>query len=142
VTAAGEAPRDPLVAAFEAGTVDPGAFRHREHLYVAWHYLKELPLEEALPRYVGNLRRLVQRLGAPEKYHATVTWAYLVLLDEAMQDPELRAADFDALVARRPALLAPGLGALCEYYDRAELDADEARRRFVLPRAGRRRAPA
>jgi hypothetical protein len=27
---------DPLVQAFEQATLDPTAFHHREHLYVAW----------------------------------------------------------------------------------------------------------
>src|SRR5438067_1114421 len=96
---------DPLVQAFEAGTVDPGAFHRREHLLVAWRYLQELPLEEALSRYVHHLRRLAQRLGVPERYHATMTWAYVILLDGAMHDPELRGAGFAEVVGKYPKLL-------------------------------------
>jgi hypothetical protein len=130
-------PSDPLVQSFEAGTLDPARFRHREHLYVAWCYLRELPLEEALPRYALHLRRLTEKLGVPGKYHATITWAYLILLDDAMHDPALEGAGFDALLARYPSLLDARGGMLSEYYDRAELDSDVARRRFVLPRARR-----
>jgi hypothetical protein len=55
---------DPLVKAFEAGAVDPQAFGHREHLYVAWCYLKTLTLEDALARYVPRRRFVLPRAKA------------------------------------------------------------------------------
>ena len=123
---------DPQVQAFEGATVDPSRFHHREHLYVAWCYLRVLPPEDALARYVQNLRRLVTALGVPEKFHATMTWAYVVLLHDAMeQTPGLT---FEALLARHPALLDHRAGALRQHYRPEELESAEARRRFVLPR--------
>jgi hypothetical protein len=124
---------DPLVLAFEAGTIDPPAFRHREHLYVAWCYLKALPAEDALARYVRHLRVLTVKLGVPSKFHATLTWAYVALLDGAMRDPALVAADFEALLRRYPSLLDAKHGMIFDYYDAAELGSDVARSRFVLP---------
>ncbi len=122
---------DPLVVAFEAASIDPASFHHREHLYVAWCYLCALSLEEALARYVRHLRQLTRALGAPEKFHATVTWAYVLLVHDAMQrSPN---ASFDALLEENPALLDHRSGALSRLYDRAELDSDRARRHFVLP---------
>ena len=123
---------DPLVLAFENAGLDRAAFHHREHLYVAWCYLCALPLEDALARYVHGLRRLTMALGVPEKFHATMTWAYLVLLGEAMDRSP--GAGFDELLEKNPALLWPRAGALEAHYDRAQLDSGEARRRFVLPR--------
>jgi N-formylglutamate deformylase len=123
---------DPLVRAFEKTTIDPNAFHHREHLYVAWCYLRALPLEDALARYVRHLRALVAALGVPDKYHATMTWAYVVLLHEAMDKSP--GATFDDLLVKNPALLEPRAGALRAFYAPAELDSQEARRRFVLPR--------
>jgi hypothetical protein len=123
---------DPLVDAFERATIDPTAFHHREHLYVAWCYLRALPLEEALARYVHHLRILAAALGAPQKFHATMTWAYVVLLDAAMR--RAPHATFDELLSDNPALLDHRNGALYDHYARAELESDEARTRFVLPR--------
>lgn len=128
------APSDALVQAFERATLDPTRFRHREHLHVAWCYLRAMPLEDALGRYVHYLRKLTAALGVPGKFHATMTWAYLILLDEALQrSPD---ATFDELLAAHPALLDHRAGALHAHYDRAQLDSEEARRRFVLPRRG------
>jgi hypothetical protein len=131
--ACGAAADNPLIESFETGTVDPRTFGHREHLYVAWCYLKNMPLEDALPKYVHHLRSLARTLGVPEKFHATITWAYLVLLHGAMQDPELESAPFEAL-GKYPSLLDHKQGMLLDYYDRAEIDSETARRRFVLPR--------
>jgi hypothetical protein len=123
---------DPAVRAFEDATVDPAAFHHREHLYVAWCYLRALPLEEALARYVRHLRQLAAAKGAPHKFHATMTWGYVVLLHAAMdQTPD---ATFDQLLAANPALADHRSGALYAYYDREQLDSHAARRCFVLPR--------
>ena len=122
---------DPLVQAFETASVDPKAFRHREHLYVAWCYWSELSLEEALYRYVSKLRQLGNALGAADKFHATITWAYMVLLSEAMEkSPDM---SFDELLTANPQLLDHKSGALAQYYDPKQLASDEARRRFVLP---------
>lgn len=118
---------DPLVRAFEAATIDPSAFGHREHLYVAWCYLRTLPLEEALARYVRHLRALTIALGVPQKFHATMTWAYVLLLHDAMErSPD---APFDDLL---PLLEHPR--AIHAHYDASELASAEARRRFVLPK--------
>jgi hypothetical protein len=123
---------DPLVEAFENARIDPARFGHREHLYVAWRYLRELPLEEALAQYVHHLRKLVRALGVPDKFHATMTWAYIVLLHEAMQGAP--NADFDELLASHAELADHRAGVLYAYYDRAQLGSDEARQHFVLPR--------
>jgi hypothetical protein len=121
---------DPVVRAFESAVLPEGGFGHRQHLYVAHCYLRELPLEEALARYVRHLRRLAAALGAPDKYHATMTWAYLVTLHDAMADAP--GASFDELVAARPELLGKDL--LLGHYDPSELAAPRARSHFVLPR--------
>jgi hypothetical protein len=121
-----------LVHAFETASVDPATFHHREHLLVAWTYLRELPLEHALVRYVEHLRKLTVALGVPDKYHATITWTYVIALADAMAEhPQL---DFDALVRECPQLLDHRAGVLASHYDRDELASDRARARFVLPR--------
>lgn len=121
---------DPLVVAFERCELLPEQFRHREHLFVAFCLLRELSLEQAIARYAAGIRRLAAHFGAPQKYHATITWVYLVALDAAMREhPEL---DFDGLLERRPDLRSRDLPA--RWYDADELASPEARVRFVLPR--------
>ncbi len=120
-----------LVERFEACTLQPWAFGHREHLLVAWTYLRAAPFEVAAMRFITSLKRFAARHGEPGKYHATVTWALLMLLAEAIdEDPKL---DFDALLAKRPDLL-DARELLNRHYDLDTLDADQARRTPLLPR--------
>lgn len=121
---------DPLVEAFERGEVNPAQFHHRDHLYVAWCYLRESSLEDALARYVRYLKALTVKLGVPQKFHATMTWAWLVAVADAME--RAPGASFDALLAANPALL-DARGGLSRWYGAAELDTPRARSHFVLP---------
>ena len=95
---------DAELRAFESGTLDAKDFDHRAHLHVAWCYLQALPLDEAAARFIEGLRRIVTRLGVPEKLDVAVTHAYFAALDHAMRDSALRGATLEELLAARPAL--------------------------------------
>jgi hypothetical protein len=95
-----------LLRVFESGELDAKDFDHRAHLRVAWCYLRALPLEEATARFVEGLRRIVSRLGVPEKLDVAMTRAYFVALEHAMREPMLRDATFEELLSARPSLLA------------------------------------
>jgi hypothetical protein len=125
-----------LVPAFEACTLAAERFRHREHLLVAWTYLRETPLAAAAARFIAALRRFAEAHGAPAKYHETVTWAYLALVNERLHGDGSACgarAQFDAFLAANADLLDPER-ALGAYYDPATLASERARRVFVLPR--------
>ena len=70
------------LAEFEAGTIEANAFDHEAHVYMAWLMLDSCELPEAIHRYDAALRQLTSRLGVPEKYHATITWLFLVLINQ------------------------------------------------------------
>jgi hypothetical protein len=123
---------DDLIRDFEAGTLDATRFGHREHLQVAFWFLQQYPLEEALARFVQNLKRLTVRLGVPHKYHATFTWGYMVLLDEARS--RAPAASFEQVIAANPQLLLAPAAALAPFYAPDQLQSEEARQRFMMPR--------
>ena len=61
---------------FEAGDEPPGGFHHREHVRVAWYYLTQAPLPEALVRFSNALRRFALARGKPGLYHETITTAF------------------------------------------------------------------
>jgi hypothetical protein len=72
-----------LVAAFEACTLDD--FSHPDHVRVAWIYLTELPFPEASRRMTESVRRFAASKGATEKYHETITHAWMRLVWAAME---------------------------------------------------------
>jgi hypothetical protein len=119
-----------FVAALESCTLPPDAFDHRAHVRLAWLYLAEQPLLEALPRFIASLKRYAGSLGASGKYHETITYAFIFLIHERMA--ERPAETFDAFADANPDLF----GAILDQYYLAEtLASPLARSVFVLPRS-------
>jgi hypothetical protein len=124
-----------FVTAFEACAIAADDFHHGDHVRLAWIYLRESPLIEAIGRFAASLQRFAAHHGVPGRYHETITWAYVLLIHERMQrdgapdawEP-FRAANGD-LFAGKPSILE-------RYYSPATLGSDIARRTFVLPDAG------
>ena len=95
---------DELVGGFETGLLAPEWFGHREHLRLAWCYLRRLGREDTERRLLTGLRALAARAGKPDTFDAALTSAWVgVLADASAQlgDP----ATFDTLIAARPDLL-------------------------------------
>jgi hypothetical protein len=122
-----------LVARFEATTLPPADYRHREHVRIAFAMLRGTDLADAAQRFRRALQGYVAAIGAAAKYHETLTWAYLVLIQQRMADADADA-DSRAFLARNPDLLDHRCGALARHYDVAAITASPiARRVFVLP---------
>ena len=64
-----------FVTAFEACALSNEDFHHRDHVRLAWLYLKDLPPEEALARFATGLRRFAHAHGKPGLYHRRSTLA-------------------------------------------------------------------
>ena len=121
-----------LVAAFESGQEPPGGFHHREHVRVAWHYLRQHALPDALVRFSNALRAFATAQGKPGLYHETITTDYVLLINERLDDRsrELSWNDFAAL---NPDLFSWKPSILDRYYRPDTLTSDKARRTFVMP---------
>jgi hypothetical protein len=120
-----------LVTALEACTLPAGMFDHREHVRLAWLYLREQPLLEALPRFIASLKRYAGSLGATAKYHETITFAFLFLIHERMA--RRPATTFEAFADANADLFGPILD---RYYRKETLASDLARTTFLLPDYG------
>ena len=114
---------------FEAGQVDAAAFDHEEHVRIGWLYLQRFDTAEAIGRFDSALRRLTEQLGVPDKYHATITWLFLLLINERSRVDE----SWNAIRSRNRELVEDCGNTLRRYYSDAVLFSDEARKRFVLP---------
>ena len=124
---------DETLLAFERGTLDPAQFNHRVHLSVAWSYLQRDGFPEGAVRFRQDLQRYVAKVGAEGKYHETITWAYLVLLNEERCLRSPPGESFAAMIQRRPELLDHRNGPIARCYGKAQLDSAEARRVFMFP---------
>jgi len=120
------------VELFEAGTIDVDAFDHAAHIYVAWLYLERHALPEAIQSFTAALKRMTTRLGIPGKYHETITWFFMFLIEERRR--ESSTSDWYSFRRENDDLFAKGDNSILNrYYKRATLGSDRARRSFLLP---------
>jgi hypothetical protein len=123
---------DELMEYFEAQQEPPGGFHHREHVRVAWVYLLRHPVPGALARFRAGLRRFAEAHGKPERYHETITTAYVLLIAERMQE---RVGNWETFTEANPDLLAWSPSILDRYYRPETLKSPRARREYVAPDA-------
>jgi hypothetical protein len=121
-----------FVDAFEACTIANTDFHHADHVRLAWIYLREHTLLEAIERFTTSLQRFAAHHGVPGLYHATITWAYLLLIHERMNGEP----DFAAFRDANPELFAWKPSVLGRYYRPGTLGTERARQVFLLPDAG------
>src|SRR5205807_10223353 len=120
---------DDFIDAFEACAIAATDFHHADHVRLAWIYLREHPLIEAIERFTTSLQRFASHHGVPGLYHETITWAYLLLIHERMNGE----SSFDELRAANPDLFTWKPSVLDRYYRAGTLASERARRVFVLP---------
>jgi hypothetical protein len=123
-----------LLEAFEGGTLPPSQFHHRDHVHVAWVLLGTAPLLEAIGRYSTGLKSFAARAGQPGLYHETITWAYLLLIQERRAKGSAEAREgFAAFAAENPDLFTWKPSVLATYYRDETLASDLARQTFLMP---------
>ena len=119
------------IEALEAGTIDAKAFDHESHVYAAWLYLERWPLSEAIAKFCAALRRLTIKLGAETKYHETITWFFMILINERRAAAE--QTSWFAFRRDNHDLVSTAGETLDRYYSKELLKSEHARQRFQLP---------
>lgn len=122
-----------LARSFEERDIDAGAFRHCDHVGVAYEMLRNYDFVDAAARYAGSIKSMAQKAGVPEKFNATITLAFLSLIAERMGTT--RHSNFDDFIAGNPDLLSKDV--LEKWYSPERLRSDLARAVFLMPDAGR-----
>ena len=119
-----------FLRAFEDLSFPAEIFHHREHLRVAWLYLQSSDASRAAERMAGGIRRFANHHGATQKYHHTLTLAWMRLVAVALvETPEGKT--FDQFMATHPHLSDKNL--LAKYYSNELLQSAGAREAWVEP---------
>jgi hypothetical protein len=119
---------DDLVHGFEAGTLSQ--FPHASHVRLTLIYLARHGVDETRRRMADGLLLFATMKGHPEKFHVTMTRAWLELIESARrQHPDAR--DPEALAQACPALL--DKDSLLRFYSPDRLAGDDARAGWVAP---------
>ena len=121
-----------FVEAFESLTLDPAGFTHRGHLRLAWCILGELPLREAAHRCAEDIKRFATHHGQPQKFHLTLTLAFMHIVQERRRSGPA-AESFADFCTRNADLLADAKRVIGRHYSAAVLSDPQARIAFVSP---------
>jgi len=118
-------------ADFEAGAIDNTTFRHHDHVRVIWEFIHAYGTLEAVGRFESGLKRITAAAGHPEKYHATITYAFAFLVGQRIAQQGVLA--WDDFVAANPDLFDWPSSALTRMYPDGSLHTPTARQTFVMP---------
>jgi len=124
-------PQDPELAAILPAITGPGGqFRHRQHINLAFYAVRRYGMPGAVGMICGWIRQIAAYERAPQKYHHTVSRAWVELVAyHVAADPD--CGSFEAFADRNPALLDKRL--LARHYRSSTLAAGPARRGWVEP---------
>jgi hypothetical protein len=120
-----------LIRDFERNANTDAPFHHAGHVRLAFAYLSEYPVLEALEKFSAALKRFAEDRAKPQLFHETITCAYLFLIHERMAYRE--SSSWEEFAQRNADLLEPKNAVLRNYYSEGLLKSDLARKVFVLP---------
>jgi hypothetical protein len=123
---------DEFLAFFENCTLPLESFRHADHVKMAFLYLGRYPLLEAIRHFSCSLVRFATAHGKTNLYNQTITWAYLLLIQERLAragQPQTWAE----FAAGNADLLNWNDNVLKKYYWDETLKSEIARSTFVFP---------
>jgi hypothetical protein len=121
-----------FLRALESCELPESDFGHAAHVRAAYLYLRQADFAAALARIQRAIRNYAGHLGQPDRYHETITVAYLALIQQHICERG-NGGEWPAFARENPELFRPGL--LREFYPRAQLESEMARSVFLLPRS-------
>ena len=121
-----------LIRQFERVETPAESFHHADHVRLAFEYLLRFPIIEALERFSGSIKRFASAHGKADKYHETITWAYLFLIRERMFRAD-HVQSWDEFSSQNHDLFVWKGGVLDRIYSPETLNSELARIAFVLP---------
>ncbi|NGN69821.1 hypothetical protein G5C51_38775 [Streptomyces sp. A7024] len=104
-------------------------FAHRQHVHLTWLTVRRYGTAAATELISDGIQRTARYAGAPQKYNATVSRAWVELVGHHAE--ETADTDFDAFAEQHPALLDKRL--LTRFYHPATLASPEARTGWAEP---------
>jgi len=122
---------DQFLTAFESATLPAGEFHHRDHLRMAWLYVRRDGRERGVEAAANSLRRFAAAKGVPQLYHETLTHFWVRLMGHVAAATPDHIQDFEACLAHYHWLADKSLP--YRHYRRETLDSAEARRAWAEP---------
>ena len=114
---------------FTEVTTAPGRFGHREHIHLTWLAVRRCGMPAAVDLVSRGIQRTARYAGAPQKYHATVSRAWVELV--SYHAAESVGGNFEEFADHHTALLDKRL--LMRFYRASTLASTRAKAGWVEP---------
>jgi hypothetical protein len=121
-----------FLRALEECALPESEFGHLAHVRAAYLYLVAGEFVTALARMRSAIQNYARHLGKTQRYHETVTVAYLALIQQHIVERG-DGGGWEEFACENTELLRPDL--LLQYYPECQLNSELARRVFLLPRS-------
>jgi len=122
-----------MLASFESATLAPTQWDHKAHLTIAFLYLSRLPFKHAHSLISKGIQRLNLSHGKEKAFHATVTYAYSVLVKFLLGRQPLWMTARDFIEAHPELVSGHYIDPLLAYYSLELINSDRARSSIVDP---------
>jgi hypothetical protein len=120
-----------FIQEFEQTCLDPKHFNHIGHVRLAWIYLSHYSKVDATQKITQGISRYATSLGAPDKFHMTMTCALIKIISQRRgRDLSLSWDDF---CANNEDLINHASRILNQHYSEELLQSEAARSEFLLP---------
>src|ERR1700734_1678440 len=113
-----------FLRALESCELPESDFGHAAHVRAAYLYLRQADFAAALARIQRAIRNYASHLGQPDRYHETITVAYLALIQQHMAECG-DGGGWDGFARDNPELFDRNL--LLHFYSRGQLESGIAR---------------
>lgn len=120
-----------FINSLRACTFPPELFTHQAHLRLAWIYLQNFSIDEAVKHVCEDLFRYVLHLGATDKYHNTLTVASVNVIAHFQR--KFPSTTFEEFLLNYPQLSDNFKEILLTYYSPELLYSQVAKDSFVEP---------
>jgi hypothetical protein len=120
-----------FLRALESCTLPESQFGHAAHVRAAYLYLGQADFAGALDRIRRAIRNYATHHGKPDRYHETITVAYLALIQQHICERGM-SDGWESFTRENSELLDPDL--LTQFYSREQIESAIARKTFLLPR--------
>lgn len=117
---------------FENATLDVGIFDHSNHVKMAWIYLKKFELSVAMTNFSRALKNFATANGATGLYHETITFAYLILINERLKQTN-NQQNWEEFKENNSDLFDWKNNILKKYYRNETIKSASAKKYFVFP---------
>lgn len=106
-------------------------FHHRQHVHVAWLFVRKHGMPGALAEFSSAIKRFAIAKGANGLYHETITWAFLLLISD--RQARRPSESWEAFAQGNADLLTWKPSILEKYYSKELLASELAKKSFLMP---------